>query len=180
MTNGVEPWNVDELPMDPAVIRNARPGQLFLLPTRLDENGYGLYQDDFAGFPKTVRSSGIELYFSHNAENRRYLGEYSATDLAINIGMAIAGNLSTDLVKYAYWITKFRARQILGANVDDATVDATTAELEIARFEAYGDHRVIEGLKYRGPIGAIETVLNGHLATVNQSEEADDRDGEGN
>ncbi|MEU0513777.1 hypothetical protein [Amycolatopsis sp. NPDC006125] len=131
---------------------------LFLLPERIADNGDGLYPEDLAGLPKTARASGIDLQFSHHANARRYLGEYTASEIWLSIGLGIVGNLSTDLIKLMYRTIRIKAKKLALEN--DVAVEEVPVRLKIAAVDLDGEKRRISGVEITGRSAAVEGLLD--------------------
>ncbi|TLS40189.1 hypothetical protein FE633_42990 [Streptomyces montanus] len=154
-------WDVPDLPGQ--VLTASAGSRLFLLPdTTLD--GVGIYRDDAAGLVKTMRHQGMDIDFALPREDRRYLSEYGAIDVVAVIAVAVAGNLSTDVLKSIGQLVWHRARSALGGGCTPQQVDSAPVTVKAAEVTRNGDEIVIRGLEVSGRAADIEGLLRNALS----------------
>ncbi|MCS7479074.1 hypothetical protein ACFFQW_25960 [Umezawaea endophytica] len=140
------------------VLASSGPGTILLLPDKIS-GGYALYRDDVAGVVKTARSNGIDVEFAYTQERRKYLSEFSASEVVSAIFLGVAGNLTTDVTKSIYYLVNLRAMAALRSFGGHGPVESEHVHLHMDRFEQDGEWRVIEGFDFKGPVGDVENVL---------------------
>lgn len=89
-------------PADGSLPKNAEPGTLYVLPTRLPPEVVGpgempMYSDDVRYLPKVGRAAGIAVDFSVPKGERKFLAEYSA-DSFLDIALALVGPMNDYLI----------------------------------------------------------------------------------
>ncbi|MFE6524186.1 hypothetical protein [Streptomyces sp. NPDC057794] len=155
---GVTGWDVAEEDLPNKVLTAQAANRLFLLPDKTID-GVGIYRDDVAGLVKTLRHHGVDIDFALAREDRRYLSEYSAVEIVAAIGLAVAGTLTSDLVKSISLTVWQRARSALGVGSAREEVDAANVAVRIAEIVRNDQETVIRGLEVTGPVAEIESLI---------------------
>lgn len=160
-------WSPGPGLIDPAVLAEAAPGTLLLLPDKVGDQNQALYRDDNAGLVKTVRAEGAKIEFAWPDEKRVYLSEFGAGEIIANIALGVIGNFTTDTIKYCTYAVRVRVAAALGRSISEQLPNDSSIRVNIARFESSSERRLIEGLECVGPatevIKVIESLVNGQL-----------------
>ncbi|MFD9720789.1 hypothetical protein [Streptomyces sp. NPDC059076] len=171
MTAHVTNWHVPESTFQNSTL--PQPGnRLYLLPEKtIDE--VALYGDDAAGLIKTLKSRGVDIEFSHPQQDRKYLSEYSSTDVVAVISLAVAASLTGDLVKAIARVAWKRVQISVGTERTEEITPPPSVAVRIAEIARSDDGVTIRGFEITGPIGSIEEALQ---RAINQGEEASTSD----
>ncbi|WP_327172578.1 hypothetical protein OG471_30655 [Streptomyces sp. NBC_01336] len=124
----------------------------------------GLYRDDVAGLVKTLRRRGVDIDFASAREDRRYLSEYGAGDLVAVIGLAVAGNLTGELIKGIAVAVWHRARSALGTDSTPEEVDSANVTVRIAEIVRTDHEVVVRGLEVTSPVADVEGLIRGLIS----------------
>lgn len=151
-------WDVSVGDLPTRVLTAHESGRLLLLPDKTVD-GVAVYRDDVAGLIKTLRHRGVDIDFASAREDRRYLSEYGAAEVVAVIGLAVAGNLSSDLVKNVALTVWHRALSALGAESTREEVASANVTVKIAEIVRTDQETVIRGLEVTGPVADIEPIL---------------------
>lgn len=154
----VVPWDVSVGDLPTQVLAARAGGRLFLLPDKTID-GVGIYRDDVAGLLKTLRHHGVDIGFASAREDRRYLSEYGAADVVAVIALAVAGSLTSDLIKSVSLVLWHRARSALGADPVRDEVGSANVTVRIAEIVRNDQETVVRGLEVTSPVADIESLI---------------------
>jgi hypothetical protein len=159
MTNTcVTRWDVSAGELPKQVLAAPAGNRLFLLPDKTVD-GVGLYRDDVAGLVKTLRHHGVEIDFAVAREDRRYLSEYGAADVVAVIGLAVAGTITSDLIKSVALAVWQRTRSAIGGEPTPEEVDSANVTVKVAEIVRNDQETVIRGLEVTSRVADIESLL---------------------
>ncbi|WP_234337749.1 hypothetical protein [Streptomyces sp. NRRL WC-3725] len=136
---------------------------MFLLPDKAID-GVGIYRDDVAGLVKTLRHHGVDIDFASAREDRRYLSEYGAAEVVAVIGLAVAGSLTSDLIKGVAVAVWHRARSALGPRSTQEEVDSAHVTVRIAEIVRNDRETVVRGLEVTSRVADIESLIRNAIS----------------
>jgi hypothetical protein len=151
-------WDVSMGDLPRQVVAASESSRLFLLPDKTID-GVGLYKDDVVGLIKTLRHHGVDIDFASAREDRRYLSEFGATDVVAVIAIAVAGNLTGDLLKGVALAVWHRARSALGADSAREEVGSANVTVRIAEIERNDRGTVVRGLEVTSQVADVEALI---------------------
>jgi hypothetical protein len=151
-------WDVSVGDLPTTVLATPANSRLFLLPDKTVD-GVGIYKDDVAGLVKTLKHNGVDIDFALAREDRRYLSEYGAADVAAVIMLAVAGNLTGDVIKGIAATVWHRVRAAIGAESTQEEVDSANVTVRIAEIVRNDHETVIRGLEITSRVANIEGII---------------------
>ncbi|MEW1759672.1 hypothetical protein AB0393_24570 [Streptomyces cyaneofuscatus] len=151
-------WDVSVGDLPGKVVAAAESSRLFLLPDKTID-GVDLYQDDVVGLVKTLRHHGVDIDFASPREDRRYLSEFGATDVVAVIAIAVAGNLTGDLLKSVALTVWHRACSALGASSAREQAGSANVTVRIAEIQRNNRETVVRGLEVTGQVADVEALI---------------------
>lgn len=156
-------WDVPTEDLPARVMAAPASSRLFLLPDQTID-GVGIYRDDVAGLVKTLRRRGVDIDFASAREDRRYLSEYGAGDLVAIIGLAVAGNLTSELIQGIAVAVWHRARSALGTDSTPEQVDSANVTVRVAEIVRNDHEVVVRGLEVTSPVADVEGLIRGLIS----------------
>ncbi|MDI5971535.1 hypothetical protein POF50_019745 [Streptomyces sp. SL13] len=151
-------WDISAEDLPTPVLVTPANSRLFLLPDKTVD-GVGIYKDDVAGLVKTLKHNGVDIDYSSAREDRRYLSEYGAADVAAEIMLAVAGNLTSEVIKSIAMTVWHRVRSAIGAESTQQEVDSANVTVRIAEIVRNDHETVIRGLEITSRATEIEGII---------------------
>lgn len=147
----IERWDVSQSVIDVlAVELPSESDTLLLLPIKVDSDGSPLYRDDDAGFVKTARWKNIPLKLATGRSPKRYVSEYSAGEVIVQIMLGVIGNLTTDQLKSIAALTRIKLNAAL-STLQSGDSSSDRVKISIAELELSEDKKA-RGVSIEVPI----------------------------
>jgi hypothetical protein len=142
---------IEEIPVpewaNELLLRRIDDAELLILPRRV-KDGHGEYRDADLPGVRALYNSGIRVDWAHPDEDRTFISEYSAGEVA-TVGLFVAQTLAQENIEEIYQWLLARVRQALSGHRPGQA--APSFSIEVDRVKIEGDRREIEGLRVTGP-----------------------------